>query len=426
MVVSVQGVDTAFHHVPWVHLVGMRLVPKQTGARGCSLELDKYDVVVVGAGPGGSIAARTVAEKGARVLLLERDAVIGQPVRCGEGVVITSVERFTEIDERWVSARISGVILYAPDGTPVPIKQDREGLVLERAVFDRRLAEQAADAGADVLTCADADGLVLEKGAVKGVYYMHMGRRCKVESRVVIGADGVESRIGRWAGIRTQCPLSGYESAYQMMLSGIEYDHNWAHFYLGNSVAPGGYAWVFPKGERTANVGLGVQVSRIEKKIAYEYLSDFVKRHFPRASIVGQMAGGVPVSKPLKKPYGNGIMLVGDAARLCNPLTGAGIWGAMLSGEYAGLAAVEAVDKGDVSEKQLSRYAKMIGADIVKINTRSFRVSQAVLKLSDEVMNRAAAELSSQPVEQMSLRKVFLRTLTTHPKLAMDIARLFT
>ena len=389
------------------------------------MTLDKYDVVVVGAGPGGSIAARTAAEKGASVLLLERDAVIGQPVRCGEGIVSTNVEKFIEVDEGWVAARIRGIIFYAPDGTPVPVKQDREGLILERAVFDRRLAEQAANAGAGVLTLADVDGLKTDNGKVKGVYYTHLGKRYKVESKVVIGADGVESRVGRWAGIRTQIPLGSYESAYQMVLSGIKYETSWAHFYLGNSIAPGGYVWIFPKGEYTANVGLGIQVSRIDKKNAYEYLYDFVKLHFPRASIVGQMAGGVPVSKPLKKPYGSGIMLVGDAARLCNPLTGAGIYSAMQSGNYAGLTAVEAIDKGDTSEKQLSRYGKMIGAEIVKVNTRAFRVSQAVLKLSDEVMNRAAVELSSLPLEQMSIRKVFLRTLTTHPRLVMDIARLF-
>ncbi|MFN3821284.1 MAG: NAD(P)/FAD-dependent oxidoreductase, partial [bacterium] len=170
-----------------------------------SILSEKYDVVVVGAGPAGSMAAKSAAEMGAKVLLLERDPVVGTPVRCGEGISGDNLSRLIPIQDRWIAARVEGVVIYAPNGTGVTVRADKDiGYVLERALFDRYLAELAAEAGADVLTRADVDGLVMEGKAVTGVYYTRLGKRNRVAAKVTIGADGVESRVGRWAGIHTQ------------------------------------------------------------------------------------------------------------------------------------------------------------------------------------------------------------------------------
>lgn len=386
---------------------------------------DRYDVVVVGAGPAGSMAAKAAAEHGASVLLLERDPVVGVPVRCGEGIALHNLRRFFPEDLRWCAARIQGMVMYAPDGTAVPVESAEIGVILERALFDRWLAENAAAAGADVLTRADVDGLLQEDGRVAGVHYTRFGRSHTARAAVVVGADGVESRVGRWAGIRTQISASDMESAYQMILAGLDYDYTRCHFFFGNRVAPGGYVWVFPKGQSTASVGIGVCARMAGPGEAYRLLTDFIARRFGRPAIVGEMAGGVPVAKPLRDPVRNGLILAGDAARHCNPLTGGGIATAMIAGNHAGRVAAEAVHTGDTSAFGLRKYLELIEDDIVKPHKRAYRLAEGVSRLTDEMINWTAHEVLSLPEGQRNLRNIFLKGLSSQPKLMVDIIRAF-
>lgn len=384
-------------------------------------------MVVVGGGPAGSMAAKTAAEKGASVLLLERDPNIGVPVRCGEGINLTNLEKLVGIDDRWISVRIEGLIVYAPDGTPVQIHGLNEiGAILERSVFDRYLAELAGSAGAHIQTRSDVDGLVKENGKVTGVYYTRFGKRRKISADVVIGADGVESRIGRWAGIKTSISAGDLESAYQKVLTGIEYDHRFCHFYLGRDISPGGYIWIFPKGEKTASVGMGVEARLGGAGMAYRLLDSFIKRRFGNPAVVGEMAGGVPCARPLKRPASDGILLAGDAARHCNPLTGGGIYTAIVAGRHAGQVAAEAIGKGDVSAKELLKaYNSLLDDDIIKPHYRSYKIAKGGKKLTDEMMNKTASEVLKLPVKDRTMRKIFLKGLISQPKLTMDVIKAF-
>ena len=386
---------------------------------------DRYDVVVVGGGPAGSMAAKQSALGGAKTLLLERDSNIGVPVRCGEAVSLRNLERFITVQENWCAARVQGMVLHSPDETAVTVNSTEMGVVLERALFDRWLAEQAAQSGADILTRADVDGLLMNGDGVTGVKYRRFGKTQAVVAQVVIGADGVESRVGRWAGIRTQLAARDFESAYQMVLAGINYDHRYCHFYLGNNIAPGGYLWIFPKGEHTASVGIGVCAKDCSAGEAYDKLLEFIHRHFGKPAVVGEMAGGVPVGKPLKNPVTEGLLLAGDAARHCNPLTGGGIATAMIAGFHAGTVAAEAVKNGNASARRLGRFNNLIEDDIVKPNKRAYRLAEAVGKLSDETMNWTAREMLAMPENQRNLRSIFLKGLSTQPLLMVDIIKAF-
>lgn len=387
---------------------------------------DNYDVVVVGAGPAGSLAARTAAQNGARTLLLERDAVIGTPVRCGEAIAARNLTRFVEIDSRWVAAVVDGAVLYAPNGKGVPIvSPDTTGIILERCIFDRYLAETAASAGATIQSRCDVTGLVMEEKQVTGVFYERFGKRHRVGCKVVIAADGIDSRVGRWAGIHTNIRAADLESAYQFYLAGIEYDHRYCHFYFGQDVALGGYVWVFPKSPTVAAVGIGVCVQDNVAGTAYKRLKSFIDDHFPKAAIVGEMAGGVPVSRPIKVPYGNGILLAGDSARHCNPLTGGGIATAMMAGYQAGLTAAEVTKMGDASAKALSVYVDRIQDDVVRPNTRAYRLKDGVANLSDDMLNRTADELLALAPEDRTLKRAFLIGLMNQPSLLLDIIRAF-
>src|SRR5512139_4190886 len=131
---------------------------------------DNYDVVVVGAGPGGSMAARTIAQAGCSVLLVEKRQEIGAPVRCAEGVSRSWLEKIVPIDPKWICAQIHGYRFHAPDGTAFAVEPDDTGYILERKIFDRDLANMAALAGAHVIAkTAARDVLCDEQGAIVGV-----------------------------------------------------------------------------------------------------------------------------------------------------------------------------------------------------------------------------------------------------------------
>lgn len=346
-----------------------------------------YDMVVVGAGPGGSIAAREAARLGLSVLLLEKRQEIGSPVRCAEGMAHEMLVPFIEPDPHWISAEVSKAqITVIGDGTTATRHAEGgKGYILERRVFDRVLAEEAAKAGAQVMVKTAATGLLLEDGAVRGVVARGPGGTMEIEGAVVIGADGVESQVGPWAGLDTALPLKDAMACAQYLLAGIEIDPACCYYYIGQEVAPGGYAWVFPKGEGKANVGLGVQAApstssgqALAADSALNYLTRFIgsQPHLAQGSPVTLVVGGVPVGPPLPRLVASGLMLVGDAARQVDPLTGGGIANAMLAGRLAAEVAAQAIAAGEPSAEALAQYEQRWMAGRGRKMARNYRLKE--------------------------------------------------
>src|SRR4030066_2527156 len=152
---------------------------------------NEYDIIVIGAGPAGSIAARYAAKQGVSVLLLEKDRDVGYPVRCGEAISKAGVEEFIKPDSKWIAATISKFSFNAPDGTEVILDFGEAGYVLERKIFDYELARTAADAGAEILTRAYVNDLIFDNGTVSGVKYEYHGEQKEIKAKIVIAADGV-------------------------------------------------------------------------------------------------------------------------------------------------------------------------------------------------------------------------------------------
>lgn len=384
---------------------------------------ERYDVVVVGAGPAGSTCARYLAKAGLSVLMLEKDRDVGMPVRCGEAVSTTSLEQIVDIDPRWIAATIKRFRLVAPDGRMVEPDLGGYGYVLERRIFDYDLARLAGEDGAEILTKAYVKALLPGNGIWPGVSFEWKGEPREVRTRVIVGADGVESRVGKWAGIDTTTHMRDMECCAQMTLSNIDLEDDVCEFYFGEHVAPMGYLWVFPKGNRMANVGLGISGMAAKKRSPISYLKEFVERRYPNAGILTTVAGGVPCAHTLDRLVQGNVVLIGDAAHQVNPMSGGGITSGMIGGKLAAQAIVDAVKKDDLA--RLDRYeAEWDRARGAKHRTY-YKMKSTVYKFSDEMLNSIASHVSALKPEKRTLWGVFKVALMKHPSLVWEMVKTF-
>lgn len=383
-----------------------------------------YDVVVIGAGPAGSIAARTCAQAGLRVLLAEKRQEIGSPVRCAEAVGKDTVAEFIPLDPHWIAADVEHFSLTSSAGDTVHFPPLESTLVLERKIFDRALAHTAAQAGADVIVKARAAGFIKNSAGVEGVKLVVQGQPQEVRCKIVIGADGTEAQSTRWTGLKSNPQLKDYYSAAQYLLTNVKVDQTVCQYHLGWSIAPAGYVWIFPKGNQTANVGLAMAVDPKQPRSALDYLNDFVAKQFPASSILAQVVGGIPVSNVLPDMVADGYLAVGDAAHQSDPLTAGGITNGMHGGLFAAQVAVEALQQGDTSRKFLKKYEKLWDGKFGADYRRLYRLRQAALKIPEEKINEIIRQVSQLDDPQPSMRQLFKIFLKEYPLLVVDITPL--
>jgi len=385
-----------------------------------------YDVVVVGGGPGGSMAAWEAAKAGLSVCLLDKDRDIGYPVRCGEAIGDAALRQFVEPKEAWIASRITGSTLIAPNGTDVHIEFSEEsGYILNRRIFDYDLSRYAANAGAEIYTKSFVKDVIIEDDFVKGVKLDYLGEPREIRSNIVIAADGLASHVGNAAGLRTLVKIKDMESGLQYSVSNVDVPINKMIMYVGSNHAPGGYLWIFPKGDRFANIGIGIDGKSSKLRSAKSYLDEFMENNFPDAAILTTMCGGIPCPSPMKSPIKNGLMLIGDAARLINPVTGGGIAPAMKSGMISGQIAAEAIKNNDYSEKFLTRYTKRVFKEFGNNHERLYRIKEAIHKLNDDELNSIADKVSAIDPSKRSLGSVFKAAVYKKPSLILDVVRIF-
>ena len=387
---------------------------------------NKYHVVVVGGGPAGSMAAWEAAKGGVSVCMLEKDRDIGYPVRCGEAAGESGLRQFVEIEDSWIAEKITSVKLVSPNLTSVDIDFAAEtGYILNRRIFDYDLSRYAANAGAEVYTKAYVKNVLANNGEVNGVVLDYLGEEKQIQAKIVIGADGLTSRVGRWAGLKTLVRMKDMESAVQYSVANVDIEPNKMIMYVGMNHAPGGYIWVFPKGKKFANIGIGISGKYSKHKSAQKYLDEFMEREYPDAAILTTMCGGVPCAKPMEKPVADGIMLVGDAAHQINPMTGGGIVAGMKGGWIAGQVAAEAIQNDDYSENSLLEYPKRMRKDFGKNHERFYKIKEATEKLTNEELDFIAKKVLSIPHNKRTLTSVFKAAVFKKPTLIIDVLKVF-
>lgn len=386
----------------------------------------KYDVVVVGSGPAGSVTARFAAESGANVLIIERRQEVGVPVLCGEGIS-KKVDDFKVLEgRRWIANNMEGARIFSPDGTMVKLAADmagdETGYVLYRDIFDQELARGAIRAGAELMLNTYAVDVLKENGKVNGVKAKQFGKEFDIEADIIVGADGVESKIGRWAGMKTTLKPYDLETCVQYTLSNVEFDKEYCDFYLGKKIAPGGYVWVFPKGKDIANVGIGILASLSEPGMPLKLLDKFIDSHpeLKKGEPLRFLAGAVPVAEPIESVRDN-LLLIGDAARQVDPITGGGLMASIEAGEIAGETIGKAVGEQRFDKKMLSSYEEKLENTVYKKLKRNYVVKEIILGMEDKTLNMLADSLKDYKFDELSTLSLVKALVIKHPSLLIKL-----
>ncbi|MCP4582008.1 MAG: NAD(P)/FAD-dependent oxidoreductase [candidate division Zixibacteria bacterium] len=379
---------------------------------------DSYDVIVIGAGPAGSTAARFAASGGAKTLLLEKHPVIGYPLCCAEGITVSGLNRVVEPDPRWIVSKVGKLRMFGPKGAIGAITHPDAGYILERKIFDRDLANLASKAGAQVRVGVDVRDLLYDKsGKIVGIKAQANGSQSEIQAKVIIAADGVESEIALKAGIDSYPKPGQIEAAYQYLLGDVDFEPETLEFYFGTEVAPGGYIWVFCKGDALANVGISICPVKSPRKKAVEYLNEFIEKRFKRYTILERMTGGIPAYKADMPLYKDNLLLVGDAARVVDSLTGAGIANALLSGKVAGETAAKMISDGVSGEK----YEKEFTGYKQKELKYYYLARELLLKMTDDdfesVIKFVDDMFGDRVVTALNPSTMIRKIILAHPRL---------
>ncbi len=387
---------------------------------------EEHEVVVVGAGPAGSMTALSAADRGLDVLLIDRNPEIGVPVRCAEGVS-QEIEKYIKIDSRCICSRIKGFITNGPEGTRLVVSasDDLAGYVLDRRVFDKALAHEAARAGAEVRVKSRACGILKSDGGgrVRGVYVNAGGEELRILADVVVAADGVESRVARWAGIDTRLRLEDIATCAQYLMCDIDVERDYCEQYFGWEIAPAGYAWVFPKGEHCANVGIGIGGNlSTDNHRAIDFLNAFVRDKFPDGKIIAEMFGAVPLSGPVYRTVTSGLLLVGDAARHVNPFSGGGIQEAIQGGQIAGEVIARAVREKDCTARRLREYERRWWKEFGRTLYAGLKVKNYMLGLPQPEFNRLFRSLNGElKLSEYTERALMKEIAKKNPKMMLSM-----
>ena len=340
----------------------------------------RYDVIVIGAGPAGSMAARTLARKGKSVLLLERGSFPGREKACG-GMLPYRVFAEFGLGEDLIETKMNHEVMVFPWFRRIT---SQPTVTVSRRVFDEHLARSVKQAGGHLVTSCRVTGILRQAcGQVKVMACSDRGQ-VTFESRLVIFADGVNSLAHRTMGI-------GFRRGDNLAF-GLEYTfeapgNRWTDYYLFfdlNQLAPiWGYAWIFPN-KHSLNAGVFMPPDKLRghphKHRLVEYHVDNADTEFARLLRGKKLCKKIGAYIPLEvatRFCDDSALVVGDAAGLVFPLTAGGLYIALQSGQSAVLVADQALSTGDVSRQGMLAYEQeMVGTVVYRDMRRQFQLFQ--------------------------------------------------
>jgi digeranylgeranylglycerophospholipid reductase len=338
---------------------------------------ERCDVVVIGGGPAGLVAARDLARARRHVVVLEEHETIGRPVHC-TGLV--GLQAFDELDLSRESVRgmVASAAFRLNDGAPLVVRNERlRAAVIDRSLFDARLGDEARAAGAALRTGARVQRV---DASTSGVAVQVQGG-VVIQARAAVLACGANYRFNRALGLGA--PRAYLQSAQVEVPQWLS-DH--VGVYFGSQLAPTGFGWVVPFARDQvdhARVGLmcrdrvSHRFRAFSEAVAAEAGVSTIEWPAPRMRLL-------PLG-PVERTYGTRVLAAGDAAGLVKPTTGGGIYYSLLTGAMAARVLDERLADDRLQAADLQPYERMwrdaIGAEI--------RIGLAFRTLASRLSDRA-------------------------------------
>jgi geranylgeranyl reductase family protein len=322
-----------------------------------------YDVAVVGGGPIGALAARHAALTGASVLLIEQGDGSGEPVRCA-GLVSSRTLEILGASGASILREIRGGLIHAPGGRTIALcSETTKGVVLDRGRLNRELLELAVASGVEVRT--ETRAIAAHKGQLT---IEHKKKQEKIDTQVIIGADGPRSAIASWFSLAGP---SSFLVASQAVIAAKPRIEDEAEIFFGQDIAPGFFAWAIPAEEGHLRVGLAclplqhrqASTSGTDSNVLLDRL---LAQHFP-GKVLARIVGMIPI-EPAMSTVADGVLLIGDAAGQVKPTSGGGLYTGGICAQIAGETAGNVAQAKKVTRKALfvyeERWQEKIGKEL--------------------------------------------------------------
>lgn len=361
--------------------------------------MEEFDVVVVGGGPVGGLVSGEIARAGYNVALVEEHREIGEPVQCG-GLVTPRVFDLVPCKDTIVH-EIRGAVIHSPKGRPLVIDGgETKAVVVDRAMFDRVIVTEAFRRGVHSFLGCQAQGARYDDGRIAVTVQKDDTIR-RLRTKILIGADGVRSNVAKWFRIlRPRRILPGFE----VDMWGVQGDPEYVKLFLGRSFAPGFFGWVIPAGDGGGRVGLcllqGNAYAHYRRMVNVPWVGKYVEGAQP----IQYIASGIPIGFP-RRTYADGVMVVGDAACHTKATSGGGLFVGLYCAKLCAAAAIEALEKGDVSARQMRRYHRAWTNSIGKELRRDLAIHESFARLRDDQLEEIFDVLDRPAIRDIIRRK---------------------
>jgi geranylgeranyl reductase family protein len=377
----------------------------------------RIDVAVIGGGPAGLIAARELATKGVKVRVFEEHPNIGKPNHCAGIISIEGLQRIgVEPENEFLVQEIIGGTAFSPNSTGIRIVGTRpRAYVVDRVLFDRYLANQAKNAGAEIEKNFRVTNFIQDKEHVTGI----LGKR-KVEAKIVINAEGASGTLAKKLGFNRS--KDGVLTGINANVSNVQVEPKMVEIWLSDALTKGFFAWVLPIGEDYVRCGLATTHGD-----ALNFLQKFVKKRFGLEEFETQVRWPVLTNGPLEKTYDGGILLVGDVAGHVKPTTGGGIILGGMCAIIAAETAVRAIEEENYSAEFLCKYDQKWRKVLNEDFSSMLKIRRFLNNIHDSRMNRIFSSVKSANLEStleklvdegdMDLQSSVIRRVLTHPRM---------